>query len=756
MIVKTILQREPGNQTDRGDQSRALNWPQLGRIIMCVLCLAGIALQAQTPPVGPTPTPAPDARRQELLRQALRRQMAAGTNAVSPSMPAAPGAAPMTPAPGAEVPVIPPGPAAPVPQTTTPAADQIIAPVHPYTNTAPEETMPAGMIDFRQADINQVLQLYAELVNRTILRPATLPAGTITLKSQTALTKSEAIQALGACLAINGIAIIDFGEKFVKVVPQPTANNEGAPWNNLPHEKLPDFGQYMTRVVQLKYTKPSELVQVLQPFAKLPNAIMPVDSSQILVLRDNTENIKRMLEMIQSIDINIPAEYTNEVIMIKYALASDIASALNSLSSGGGGATVGSGSRASSGGLRSAGFGRGTSGIGGVGGVGGYPGSTTMPGINPQATTTPGAPAGGSSFTDRLRNIINKASVSGEIQIIGQTKIIADERTNSLLVFASRADMETIKKIISQLDVVLSQVLIEAVIIQVSLGNSKSLGISYLERQPHGIGNYFAGQGAVNNNTLFTGSVFNNVVNGFTNTGNSLPGGFSYLASFGNDLDVAVNALASDNKAKILQRPRVQTSNAKQATLFVGESRPYPTGSYYGGGAYGGYSSIQQMQIGVTLEVTPLINVDGLVVMDIHAKIDSVSGTVNIANVGDVPITSSKEAQASVAVRDHDTIMLGGLIETDKSQNSSGVPYLKDIPLMGALFRSHSSSDTRNELILLIRPTVLPTPEVAALAARAVKDSMPAVRRSEQEMLNEESRRMKQSDKEFNSQEMSR
>src|SRR5205823_9553376 len=105
----------------------------------------------------------------------------------------------------------------------------------------------------------------------------------------------------------------------------------------------------------------------------------------------------------------------------------------------------------------------------------------------PGATGQPG----GSSFTDRLQNIIRRASATGDIQILGQTKIIADERTNSLLIFASKTDMEMIKDIISKLDVVLAQVLIEAIIMEVSLDDSKNLGVSYSEAQQHGIGNYF-------------------------------------------------------------------------------------------------------------------------------------------------------------------------------------------------------------------------------------------------------------------------
>ena len=217
--------------------------------------------------------------------------------------------------------------------------------------------------------------------------------------------------------------------------------------------------------------------------------------------------------------------------------------------------------------------------------------------------------------------------------------------------------------------------------------------------------------------------------------------------TFGQDLDVTLTAVAADSRARILQRPRIQTSHNEPAHLFVGESRPYPTSSYYGGGAYGGYSSIQQLNIGVTLDVTPLINPDGLVVMDIQQQIDSFEGNVTIANVGDVPVTATKQASAKVSVRDHDTIILGGLIETDKNNNASGVPFLKDIPLLGYLFRTSHADETRNELIVLIRPTVLPTPEIAALAATAEKNKMPGVRGMEKEIRAEEMQRLKQLDK---------
>lgn len=621
----------------------------------------------------------------------------------------------------------------------------------PATN-APEEMIPPGTIDFRGADLNQVLDLYAMLRQRTILRAANLASPTFVLKTQTPLTKTEAIKALDAMLALNGIAIVDIGDKFSKAAPSAAAGQMGAPFDTNRTSQLPEMGQYLTHVAQLRYVKPSEMVAVLQPFASaIANPILPIDSSQILVIRDFAENIKRMLQVIDEIDVSVPSEYTSEVIPIKYAKASEIASALTSLSTGGGGgASIGGGStggstRSLSGTRSTGGFGRTGTGTT-FGNQGSSPFGYQPPGMNPQATAQPAA--GGNSFTSRLQNIINRAANQGEIVVFGQTKMIADERTNSLLIYASKEDMKTIKEIIAKLDVVLAQVLIEAVIIEVTLNDDREFGVSYIQGQPQGIGNYFKGIGGINNGNVLNPGTFNAISGVASNAAGSLPGGFSYLATLGNsDLDVSITALNSASRAKILQRPRIQTSHNEPAQLFVGESRPYPSGSYYGGGSFGGYSSIQAVNIGVTLEVTPLINPDGLVVMDIHQTIESANGSVNIANVGDVPITSRKEAAAKVSVRDHDTIILGGLIETSKTKSGSGVPFLMDIPLLGYLFRSNSDKETRNELIVLIRPTVLPTPEVAALTARSEKDKMPGVKRMEAEVGTEEANRLKQLDK---------
>ena len=212
--------------------------------------------------------------------------------------------------------------------------------------------------------------------------------------------------------------------------------------------------------------------------------------------------------------------------------------------------------------------------------------------------------------------------------------------------------------------------------------------------------------------------------------GNNLPGGLSYFGNIGPTWDVALQAIAEDNSATVIQRPRIQTSQAKPATFFVGQTVPYVT-STYSGGTEGNSSSYSQLSVGVELDVTPFINPDGLVVMDINQEIDALNGSTEIEGVGAVPNTIKRTLSSEIAVRDRDTIMLGGFVESDKSTAKSGVPWLQDIPLIGNLFSQRNDSKTRDETVVLIRPTVLRTPEIAAAQAIKEEQRLPGIAHAE-------------------------
>jgi general secretion pathway protein D len=681
--------------------------------LVLILFLTGLELRAQTPPAPNLPP--------------LHRRLPTRFNSATNNAAVAPTAQPNVPAPGA--PAVPSVPAAGAPAAATPAAAPLAEPgASAATNASPppEKEIPAYSYNFEGVDVNQVLEVYAQLVGRTLLR-AGLPGAQIILKTETPLTRTEAIQALQAVLALNGISLVNIGDKFVKVLPSDQASGAGAPLDYSSSTNLPEMGSYVTHIVQLQHLKPSEVVPVITPFARL-NSIISLDANGVLVIRDYAENVKRMLEMIQQVDVSVPAEYISEVIPIRYAMAEDIASALNSLG-GGGGSTVSIG---------------GSTAAAPISGINTRPGGTTtgtagqnqqnQPRTSGTQTTPTSTPTGGTTFQQRLQSIIQRASSGGQqepIQVFGQTKIIADQRSNSLLIFATAADMERIKAVVAKLDVLLAQVLIESVIMDVGVTHSWSLGVSAAQNpktfqgNSSNIVNNILGGGGMNNGQTFydflNGSLGTNSNGGTSGAtfGNSLPSGFSYFGNIGPSWDVALQAAAADSTTTVIQRPRIQTSQAKAATFFVGQTVPYVTGSTYGS-AYGNSSSYSQLSVGVELDVTPFINPDGLVVMDINQEIDDLNGYTVIENVGNVPNTTKRSLSSEIAVRDRDTIILGGFVRSDKSKSKNGVPLLMDIPLLGNLFTSRNDSKDRSETIVLIRPTVLKTPEIAA--AQAVKE----------------------------------
>jgi len=698
-------------------------------LLALVLALASLDLWAQTPPV-PTASPA---LRTRPPRFGLTNGPVTQPRYLS-GLPATPGN-----------------------YATTPAA------VASSLNAAqPEETIPPGTINFQGVGVDQVLEIYAQLVNRTLLHAA-LPDAKIVLKTQTPLTKTEAIQALQAVLAMNNISLVNIGDKFVKVVQSDQANSAAGEIDRSGSTNLPNLGTYVTHITQLHYVKPSLMVPLLTPFAKLPNAVFPIDDNGILIMRDYAENVKRMLEMVEQIDVSVPAEYISEVIPIRYAKVDDIASALNALGGSGGGATVSIGNSSSTtpisglAGNRSSGLGGGIGGgIGGgvnnfsltSGGVnipaGGSSPYGNRTGIGGTAANPNGTPATGSSFAQRLNSIIQRASSptgtgggsQDQIVLFGQTKIIPNESSSTLLIYSTRADMEVIKGIIAKLDVPLAQVLIEAVIVDYSLGpDNFNFGISAAQ-QPKGLNSSgsVVGAGGVNGASTFlnflTGAVGTNSASGSTFNqnafANSLGSGLNYFGNIGPKWDVAMTAVNSDSHASVIQRPRIQTSQAKPAQFFVGNTVPYVTGNSYGS-AYGNGVSYSQLSVGVELDVTPFINPEGLVVMDINQEIDDLNGYTAIQNVGNVPNTIKRTLSSEIAVKDKDTVMLGGFIKSDKSTSRSGVPWLMDIPLLGNLFSSRSDTKGREELIVLMRPTVLQTPELAAKNTIKEEQRLPGV-----------------------------
>jgi general secretion pathway protein D len=363
-------------------------------------------------------------------------------------------------------------------------------------------------------------------------------------------------------------------------------------------------------------------------------------------------------------------------------------------------------------------------GYGGYGGYGGRTGGYGSGGYYPQqVATTPGQPGavGSTTFQNRLQNVVSRMTgQQKEVQMLESAKIVPDRRSNSLIVYANKKDMEMITNMVAKVDVLLAQVLIEAIIMEVKLTGDFEFGVSaYFKDQS---GNW-GSEGVMN-----PGGVLNSLTN-LVSGGNS----FTYVGRYQDDMTMVVRALSSNGRGEILATPRIQTSHGMAASFSVGETVPYVSGTYSYGLGTTPSTTYTQLPVISELSVTPYITPDGLVVMDVTQTIQDISGFKKF-DVGDLPITVERNAQAMISVQDQDTIILGGYIRNSRNRSKSGVPLLKDIPVLGAAFRNSSDNKSRTEMVVFLKPTVLNSPRDAALLATRERDRLPGLRRMDAEM----------------------
>ena len=676
---------------------------------------------------------------------------------------------------GQAQPVNPPAPPAP----PTPGNAAAAAPANPAgAPLAMDAVIPMADLQLVNMPLEQFLEIYANYVNRTILRAAALPNLNVTLQAQTPLTVVEAIQAMDSVLSLNGYTTIPVGEKFVTFVPSANALQEGAAFLTISSaDELPEANQYITHITQLKHILPSEAVPMLTPMAKNAAGIVALDVSKTLVLRDNSSNIKRMLELLERIDIKPEEDYKLKVIPIRYGKVEEIYATMQDLITG-----SSSPRQSPSGTSRTSG--RTSSSQGSTGRT-----SSSRGSVRSLQNRPPTSSSTSNSFRNRLQGIVNRAA-GGDIQILENARIIPDYRSNSLIVFANVEDMVKIDEIVGHVDNLLAQVLIEAIIVNVTLTDGMNTGMNAFMHSAAGPGDTRHIGGFMNGGPSTAGAAPTTTPPADTGGGNqggqgdaadagnviaaagsalntlgagALAGGFSYISRYDNSLEFAISALASNSTAKVLQTPRVQTSHAVPATFFNGEQVPYQgsSGGGYGGGygGYGGYGGgygggyTQFLNVGITLDVTPYITPDDLVVMDIQQTISELDGFIDMgggqqgSSGQKAPQTTEREASSTISVRDGDTILLGGFIRDAKTDTESGVPFLKDIPLLGSLFKSQSATSKRSELLVLIRPTILKTPEDAALMVSQERMRLPGIREAEAEFKAAEDARRRKVDK---------
>jgi general secretion pathway protein D len=365
----------------------------------------------------------------------------------------------------------------------------------------------------------------------------------------------------------------------------------------------------------------------------------------------------------------------------------------------------------------------------GAGGTAGpQAGPTPQRATNPTATNPYNA-AQGSTATGSELNISEELSTqpvdtAPKAVTVGNSKLIADQRANTIIVLGNREVVVKVEKILDEMDVKSPQVALSTVIGELTLNNDEEFGVDWFlkyDRKAAGFSRNtnapipfpsaapsaspIIGGGILDPAGLVNfGNILQTVANGATGTN-------VYIAA-GNYLAAIVHAMESTGRFHVVSRPTVFTSNNKKAIIANGQEVPVPVNTLSNAGAVGNnvaavQSSIEFKKVALQLEVVPLINSEKEVSLDILQKIDSVVPGSNV-NIGgnSVPTIATRYIRTNVSAPNRATIVLGGLITDNKQSSKGGIPYLSKLPVLGPLFRTTTRNRDRTELIILMRPEV--------------------------------------------------
>ncbi|MFO0895770.1 MAG: secretin N-terminal domain-containing protein [Phycisphaerales bacterium] len=297
-----------------------------------------------------------------------------------------------------------------------------------------------------------------------------------------------------------------------------------------------------------------------------------------------------------------------------------------------------------------------------------------------------------------------------------EVTIVGDKKTNSVLVTASPRYLETLQTVIRELDVDPPQVLIQVVLAEVTLGNTEELGVEFTRFRVGSVN--VAGGFGLNRGNFVNGAA---QVPGLFGLAPAIFGGAGVpnIAIGGADFDLLINALKSQNRVQLLSNPSVMVANNTRGRIQVGDTVRLPASVSFG--ANGQQSSVVPEEIGVILQVTPSINPDGFVRLEIEPEISRLSAeTTKISENFESPVISRRRANTTVTVKDGQTVVIGGLIQDRFERVERKIPFLGDIPILGWIFTNKSEDAQKTELLIVMTPHVVRSPE----SMRKLSDGM--------------------------------
>ena len=636
------------------------------------------------------------------------------------------------------------------------------------------------VLNVREADVRAFVADAAEVTGRTFIVDGRVQ-GKVSVVSDRPLSRSEYFEVFLSTLRANGLVAVPTGNGAFRIQPAEGAATQPSRIGS----KGAARNQMVTEVIRLRSIDAAQAVETLRPLVSREGSLTANRAGRSLVLVDYADNVRRIRQLLAQID-RTSVDSTQSV-GLDHAGAREIAAALNELipaAAEGGQALASIVAVDSSNTLllrgdpgtlsRLAGIARQLDAsaakgseikvvwldyadaaqmvpmlerlVGGQGGgevASGSPAPISLGGTGGSRGSGSGSGAAGSSTVTATTGGGASASVggglgSGSIQLAGGRGTAVITRypgANAVVISAPLNVQRQLTEVVRQLDQRQDQVLVEAIIVEVSDNVARQLGVQFLfggKNVPFAVTNFsnvvpniidLAGgllakkvdqtTTVINGNTVTTGTnsaagdlLRQNAIRALGQAQGGYTGGYTTIGQNA-ALGVLINAVQADSNSNILSTPHITTNNNIPASILFGQEIPVSTGEALSNNFDNAFRTIQRQNVGIELDVTPQINADNDVRLDLRQEVSSIVGPVS--DKFNELIINKREIKTTITVASGEIAVLGGLLDDNERRTIQKIPLLGDIPLLGELFKSRGKSRVKTNLMIFIRPTILRT-----------------------------------------------
>ncbi len=560
-------------------------------------------------------------------------------------------------------------------------------------------------LNLKNTDIHSLIETVSKQTRRNFVVDPRVKAK-ITVISSHEMSSAELYEVFLSVLQVHGYAAVPSGD-IIKIVPDVNAKQGAVPML----QRNDQNDQLVTHVIQVQNVPAAQLVPILRPLVPQQGHLAAYAATNALIITDRSANIARMVRIVRRIDL--PDNEEIEVVQLQHASAAEVVRILGTLTT----AAAAKGAAATPGAPKLASDERTNS----VLISGDKAGRLRMRGLIAHLDTP--LDRGGNTRVIYLRyaNAKDLVAILKGVQesqakqegkgkpdtgVANQIDIQADEHTNALVVTGPPDALRNLQTVISQLDIRRAQVLVEAIIAEVSQTNSRQLGVSWvLDGSSNDSPVGFVNLGGTVNSALGAAA---GVIPDGTQFG---AGVFSHDSGDpGINFALLLRALAADADNNILSTPSLVTLDNQEAQIIVGQNVPFVTGQFTNTGSgstttsTNPFQTIERQDIGITLKVKPQINEGNTIKLEIEQEVSSLASSS--ASASDL-ITTKRSIQTTVLIDDGQTLVLGGLIDDSLRDRQEKVPLLGDIPILGRLFQYRSTEKIKQNLMVFLHPLIL-------------------------------------------------